>query len=236
MSLLHLESFPAQRAGWILSYFLDQVSGRASVANRRFVLVQLPEPLNSSDKDQETACEFCAENGLPPNIASLTKERLRRAAAKLRGEYPSIASDVGFRVFKLDSSNIREWNASHDHLNETLLENVEHLMSDRAEQDILCELLLKRGLDLCVPIETKSIADKEVYSVGAGTLIVCLADEIGRDVGEALALGIAQWHKELDPAGDTAVVFRDDAFADDVVKTNVAAILDQHGLKNVRSL
>lgn len=100
----------------------------------------------------------------------------------------------------------------------------------------MSELLLKRGLDLCVPIESKTIASKKVHPVGAGSLIACLEKKITRTDGEALALGIAKWHKELNPAGETAVVFRDDAFADDVVKTNVAAILEQHGLKNVRSL
>jgi adenine-specific DNA-methyltransferase len=113
---------------------------------------------------------------------------------------------------------------------------VENLRTDCNEQDILYELLLKRGLDLCVPIETKTIAGKTVYSVGAGSLIACLDTTITRADGEALAMGIAQWHKSLNPAGETVVIFRDDAFADDVVKTNVAAILEQHGLKNVRSL
>jgi adenine-specific DNA-methyltransferase len=97
-------------------------------------------------------------------------------------------------------------------------------------------LLLKRGLDLCVPVATKTLAGKSVHSVGAGSLIACLDKQITRDDGEALALGIAAWHKEINPAGETAVIFRDDAFSDDVVKTNVAAILEQHGLKNVRSL
>jgi len=101
---------------------------------------------------------------------------------------------------------------------------------------LLCELLLKRGLDLCVPIEAKLIAGKKAQSIGAGSLIACLDKQITRADAESLALGIAAWHKAINPAGETAVIFRDDAFADDVVKTNVAAILDQHGLKNVRSL
>ena len=66
--------------------------------------------------------------------------------------------------------------------------------------------------------------------------MVCLAQEItGGDV-ESLAQGIVDWHKELAPSGDSQLVFRDSAFADDVAKTNLAAILQQHGLSNVRSL
>jgi len=67
-------------------------------------------------------------------------------------------------------------------------------------------------------------------------LIVCLAPQIGREEVEPLALGIAEWHKALAPAGESTVVFRDGAFADDVAKTNLAAILQQYGLENVRSL
>jgi len=67
-------------------------------------------------------------------------------------------------------------------------------------------------------------------------LLVCLGTEIGSAEVEPLALGIAAWHKQLAPAGDTGVVFRDGAFADDVAKSNLTAILQQHGLEHVRSL
>ena len=97
-------------------------------------------------------------------------------------------------------------------------------------------MLLKLGLDLTVPIEEKAIAGKTVHSIGAGTLLVCLALQITREGVEPLALGIAAWHAALAPAGESTVVFRDSAFADDVAKTNLAAILQQHGLENVRSL
>jgi adenine-specific DNA-methyltransferase len=146
------------------------------------------------------------------------------------------AGDLGFRVFKLASSNIRAWDPNRDDLPKTLEESVEHLKTDRTEGDILFETLLKLGLDLTVPIEQKTIAAKTVHSIGGGTLVVGLAEKIGRDEIEPLAQGIAAWHKELAPAGDTTVVFRDSAFADDVAKTNLTAILQQHGLDTVRSL
>ncbi|MEI7879769.1 MAG: site-specific DNA-methyltransferase [bacterium] len=203
---------------------------------RRYILVQLPEPLDPENKDQKVAAEYCAKLKKPQNIAELTKERLRRAGKKIKKENHLFAGDLGFRVFKLDSSNILVWEPDRTKLAETLECSIEHLKTDRTETDILFELHLKLGLDLCVPIEEKTIAGKMVQSVGAGTLLVCLASKISRKDAEPLALGIVKWHKDLAPAGESTVVFRDSAFADDVAKTNVAAILEQHGLTNVRSL
>ena len=174
--------------------------------------------------------------GKPLTIAELTKERLRRAAKKIKAESPLFVGDLGFRVFKLYSTNIREWDPNRENLAASLEASVEHLKTDRTEQDILFELLLKLGLDLCVPIETKKITKHEVHSIGAGTLLVCLSSSIPQADVETLALGLVAWHKELKPAGETTVVFRDSAFADDVAKTNLAAILQQHGLITVRSL
>lgn len=113
---------------------------------------------------------------------------------------------------------------------------VGHLKRGRTDADILYEVLLKRGLDLCVPIETRAIAGKMVHAIGGGVLVTCLAEAIVASDVEALAGGIVEWHKALAPAGDTTCVFRDSAFADDVAKTNLAAILQQQGLQTVRSL
>lgn len=121
-------------------------------------------------------------------------------------------------------------------MTETLEESVEHIKAGRSEQDVLYEVLLKLGLELTVPIETRTITGKTVHSVGAGALLVCLAETIAANEVEPLALGMVAWHKALAPAVDTTVVFRDSAFADDVAKTNLTAILTQHGLENVRSL
>ena len=169
-------------------------------------------------------------------IADLAKERLRRSAAIVKEASPSSSADLGFRVFKLDSSNIEAWEPNREDLGGSLTDAIEHLKGDRTEQDILFELLLKLGLELTVPIESREIAGRMVYSVGAGTLFVCLAESVAQDAIEAIGLGIVTWHQELDPAGDSTVVFRDSAFADDVAKTNLTAILDQHGLSTVRSL
>lgn len=210
--------------------------------SRRYILVQLPEPLDPDNKDQKTAANFCDQLGKPRSIAELTKERLRRAAAKVKADNPLFAGDTGFRVFKLDHSNIRAWNPKPDNLEATLFDHQDHLLEGRSEADVLYELLLKLGLDLCVPIEKRSIEGLDVHAVGGGVLLACLAETITREQVEPLAQGIVAWHKELAPAGDTTCVFRDSAFqtvagaADDVAKTNLAAILEQHGIQNVRSL
>ncbi len=213
----------------------------ADGGTRRYVLVQLPEPLDPETAEQKTAAEFCDKLTRPRNIAELTKERLRRAAKKTREENPMFAGDLAFRVFKLASSNIRAWEPNREKLAESLEASIEHLKTDRTEQDILFELLLKLGLDLCVPIETRKVEagtkkSHVMHSIGGGSLLVCLSPAIPQTDVEPLALGLVAWHQELKPAGETTVVFRDSAFADDVAKTNVTAILQQNGLETVRSL
>jgi len=191
--------------------------------NRRFIYVQIPEPLPKPEERLKT-------------IFDIGVERLRSVSAQIMEGSLAFAGDLGYRVFKLDSSNIRAWEPDRDDLDQTLLDHAEHLREGRTEQDILYELLLKLGLDLCVPIQTRTIAGKTVHSIGGGVLLACLDSQITRDEVEPLAQGIVNWHETLAPAGDTTSVFRDSAFADDVAKTNLAAILSQHGLTNVRSL
>jgi adenine-specific DNA-methyltransferase len=241
-------SDPRAEAGELPSIILDFFAGSGTTGHavinqsmvdkipRRYILVQLPEAIDSSNRDQRTAAEFCDRHRKPCNIAELTKERLRRAAKIVKDEDPLFACDLGFRVFKLDSSNLSVWDPSRQDLPGRLLAAVEHIKPDRSEQDLLYELLLKRGLDLCVPIEQKVLAGKTVHSVGAGVLLVCLADHIAREEVEELAQGLVAWHQEQAPAGESTCIFRDSAFADDVAKTNLAAILEQHGLSQVRSL
>ena len=208
----------------------------ADKGNRRYILVQLPEPLDPLTKTQRVAAEFCDKIGKPRTIAELTKERLRRAAEKVQAENADFQGDFGFRVFKLAPSNIVVWEPEPTNLDGTLLANTEHLVPGRTEQDVLYELLLKLGLDLCVPIEKKEIAGKAVHSIGGGALIVCLADDLTKDSVETVANGIVAWWKELSPAVDTRVVFKDSGFADDVAKANMSAILSQNGILDVRSL
>ncbi|MDH5508837.1 MAG: site-specific DNA-methyltransferase [Nitrospinota bacterium] len=195
--------------------------------NLKFVMVQLPEPCDEKSE---------AFKGGYKTIADIGKERIRRVAAKIKEETPLYQGDLGFKVFKLDSSNIQTWNPDRDDLEQTLLDHADHLVEGRSEEDVLYELLLKRGVDLTVPIEQKEVSGKAVYSIGYGVLFTCLDTSISRDDVESLAQGIVAWHEELKPESDTQVVFRDSAFADDIAKTNMTAILEQNGIAHVRSL
>ncbi len=207
--------------------------------SRRFIAIQLPEPLVVPESEAKT-------------IFDLAKSRLRAVGTALANRDVSPIEtdtsdsdsatrsgedlDLGFRVFKLDTSNIRAWNPTPSNLEGALLSGLDHILPDRTAQDILYELLLKLGLDLCVSINTKTITGKIVHSVGAGTLFACLDESIAREEVEPLAAAIADWHDTLAPAADSTVVFRDSAFTDDVAKTNLVETLKQRGLGNVRSL
>ncbi|MBK1718112.1 site-specific DNA-methyltransferase [Thiocystis violacea] len=199
------------------------IQGVAESINRRFILVQLPE---STGLDEY------------PTIADVAKARLHAASAALTGNGPShqknmltFDSDLGFRVFKLSSSNIKPWDAEFDSMDQDLLESIDNIKSDRSEDDVLYELLLKYGLDLAIPTETRDIEGRKVTLIGAGALIVCLADNITLEV----VSGIAALKDELQPEV-MRVVFKDAGFANDVVKTNAAQILKQAGIDDVKSL
>ena len=205
-------------------------------SNRRFVLVQIPEPLDIEDKDQKLAAELCLALGRPLNLAEVTKERPRRSGAAVKAGNPMFSGDTGFRVFKLASTNIRAWDPNPADLATSLFENLEHLDQGRSDDDILYEVLLKLGLDLCVPVETRMVGSKRIFGIGGGVLLACLDAQITVADAEPLALGIVAWHQYLQTAGEVTCVFRDSAFADDVAKTNLAVILEQHGITKVRSL
>ncbi len=203
---------------------------------RRFICVQLPEPLEPTRKEQSGAAAYCDQLGVPRTVAELTKERLKRAGAKLKDVSPLIKSDLGFRTFKLDTSNIRSWKPNANDLKASLFDNLEHVEPERSDDDVLYEVLLKLGLDLCVPMEAQQIVGKTVHSIGGGALMTCLDAHIGVADAEGLALGMAQWREAQGTATETTAVFRDSAFENDVAKSNLAAILEQHGIKHVRSL
>ena len=203
---------------------------------RRFILVQLPETLDPSKKEQKAAFKFCSDSGVPSVVSEISKERIRKAIDAMHSEDVRDDIDLGFKVLKLSSSNIRIWNPDRTDIEESLLLHEDHLIEGRTEQDVLYELLLKRGVDLAVPIESREASDKKIYSIGYGVLFACLDDAISKEQVEEIAQSIIAWYGELAPSSDTHVFFRDSAFRDDVSKTNMAAILEQNGITHVRSL
>lgn len=229
--------------GIILDFFAGSCSSSHAViqqnsednGSRRFIAVQLPEPI-SEKKEYKAVHDFVNESGIKPLVSDLGRERIRRAANAIKQVGDCDNQDLGFKVFKLSSSNIQAWNPDHSDLEESLLSHQEHLIEGRSEQDVLYELLLKRGVDLAVPIENREVAGKTISSIGYGVLFACLDESISKDQVEEIGQGIVEWHRELAPSSDTHVFFRDSAFSDDVSKTNMAAILEQNGINHVRSL
>lgn len=193
----------------------------ADSGSRRYIAVQLPEKID--DEKYYT-------------ISELTKERLRRAGKKVREDNPEWKGDVGFRVFKLDTSNIRPWEATAETLSEQLDAYVSPILEGRSEEDLLTELMLKRGIDLSVNVEVRQFDGLTVSCVDGGKLFTCFAKQIPASSVEELTKGIIDWHKSLKAGKDTVCYFLDDAFENNVAKTNLCAILEQHGLTNLHSL
>ncbi|KTH36439.1 site-specific DNA-methyltransferase [Klebsiella aerogenes] len=204
--------------------------------DRKFILVQLPETLSKSNKEDLSAIYFCEELDKPLYLSELTKERLRRAGNKVKAINPDWNGDTGFRVFKLDTSNIRPWEARAETLSEQLDAYVSPILDGRSEEDLLTELMLKRGIDLSVNIETRQFDRLTVSCVDGGKLFTCFAKQIPASSVEELTKGIIDWHKSLKAGKDTVCYFLDDAFENNVAKTNLCAILEQHGLTNLHSL
>jgi adenine-specific DNA-methyltransferase len=233
---------------------LDFFSGSATTAhavmqlnaedggNRKYIMIQLPE---ATPEDSE------AKKAGYKTIAEIGKERIRRAGKKIVEELKAKHAkegglfteekkklDIGFKVFKLDSSNINTWDSSPSNLEGALYNSVQNIKSDRTEHDLLYEILLKYGIDLVQPINEHVLVGKKVYEMGAGALIVCMADHIKPETAEA----IAQLWKEVKPTAidesaktaiNCRVVFKDNGFDDNNDKTNVLQILKQLGIDNV---
>ena len=203
---------------------------------RRYMLVQLPESLDPNNKEQHLAARFLDTEKKPRNIAELTKAYLRRTAGNIRKASPMFTGDLGFRVFKLDSTNILEWDPEHDDLETSLQLSVENFKVDRSASDVLFELLIRRGLDLCTPIEEQSASGKRFYSLGGGVLIVCLDVSITASDTATLGSAIVACHERHATAGAVTCIFRDNAFVDDIAKINLTTFLRHRGIASVRSI
>lgn len=187
--------------------------------NANFVLVQLPEELSPNNDEQKAAYDFCIKNGLLPNICSLAKERIRRAGKKiLEGEcHENWNKDVGFRVMKIDSSNMAEVYYTPDGVKQVdLLAAVDNIKPDRKPEDLLFQVLLDWGVDLSLPITRQTIQGKTVFFVDGNALAACFDNGITEDLVKELASG-----------NPLRVVFRDNGFVSDSVKINAGQIFRQ---------
>jgi adenine-specific DNA-methyltransferase len=195
---------------------------------RRFICVQMPEPTPKESEAYKAGYK---------TISEISRERIRRAGDKIKLTIKedlytkqSNRIDIGFRSFKLDSSNINAWDGSVQKFDMNLLSAAENIKPDRTEEDVLYEILLKSGLDLAQPIEEKKIAGKKVFNIGVGALFICLANNLTTDVAE----GIGKWKQELEPS-TCRVIFKDTGF-NDVEKTNSIQILKRYGINEVNTI
>lgn len=229
-------------AGSASTFHAVQLLNKDQGSSCRVILAQLPEDLHEmakvatglSKKVIQNAITYLTSHNLPANLCEIAKQRIRLLG--MQNESLAGMEDKGFKTFKLSTSNIKMWNPDHTDLESTLLSHEEHLIEKRTEQDILYELLLKRGIDLTTPIEKREVSGKNLYSIGYGALFACLDESISRHQVEEIAQAIINWYKELAPASETHIFFRDSAFNDDISKTNMVAILEQNGINHVRSL
>lgn len=194
--------------------------------NRKFIMVQLPEATDEKSEAYKAGYK---------NICEIGKERIRRAGEKIKEKYKDKENienlDIGFKVLKLDTSNIRKWQPDYDNLEQSLFDYVDNYMEGRTELDVVYEIMLKYGLELTYPVDEFTIAQKKVYSIGFGMLMICLDDEITTDV----AKGILEKIKELAPES-TRVVFKDNGLNSDSNKTNIKEILKCGGIEEFITL
>lgn len=251
------------------SIILDFFSGSATTAhavmelnkedggNRQFIMVQLPEPCGEDSEAFKAGYK---------NICEIGKERIRRVIKKIDAEYAESEKstqgeldlgapakqkpDLGFKVFKLDTSNFIPWDSNPDNLSEESLQrSLSNIKLDRSQQDLLYELFLKLGVTLNTPYQKVELAGKYMYDIGYGSIYACLDDDLDMDFCKAMiAYHDAQFPKEhaQDKKEErelekyrletTTFIFRDSSFADDNIKTNILQTLRQMGLTNIRAI
>ena len=219
------------------SIILDFFSGSATTAhavmqlnaedsgNRRFILVQLPELCDEKSEAYKAGYK---------NICEIGKERIRRAGKKILEEHAQVTMaedkqplDVGFRVFKLDTSNLKTWDATPiedeqlDLLYQRMNTMIHRVKPERTDLDMIYEIMLKLGVPLTYSVTPFSINNKTVYGVGDDCLLlVCLAENVQPEDVEQMT--------EYAPA---KIIISRDSFADDTSMANAYYILRDHGIE-----
>ena len=216
---------------------LDFFSGSATTAhavmqlnaedggNRRFILVQLPELCDEKSEAYKAGYT---------NICEIGKERIRRAGKKILEEHTQVTMeedkqplDVGFRVFKLDTSNLKTWDATPiedeqlDLLYQRMNSMIHRVKPERTDLDMIYEIMLKLGVPLTYSVTPFTVNNKTVYGVGDDyLLLVCLAEDVQPEDVEQMT--------EYAPA---KIIISRDSFADDTAMANAYYILRDHGIE-----
>ena len=173
--------------------------------SRKFIMVQMPELTDDGSAALKAGYK---------TIADIGKERIRRAGRLISNENQSV--DIGFRVLKVDTSNMSDVFYAPDSLDKANLNLfVDNIKPDRTPEDLLFQVMLDWGVDLALPISKQAIQGKEVFFVDGNALVACFDAHSGIDEG---------FVKELAKHQPLRVVFRDAGFKDSAVKINVEQI------------
>jgi adenine-specific DNA-methyltransferase len=180
--------------------------------NRKYIMVQLPE---STKEDSEAY-----KDGYK-NLCEIGKERIRRAGEKIKEENKNTENlDTGFKVFKLDSSNIKPWNPDFKDIEKDIKMFEDNIVEGRNGLDIVYEIMIKYGINLTYKVEEHEVLGKKIYSIGMGMLLICLEKNITKEIADK----IIKLKKELKPE-TMKVVFRDNGFKSDSDKINIKETL-----------
>ena len=199
------------------SIILDFFSGSATTAHavmqlnaedggkRKFIMVQLPEVCDEKSEAYKAGYK---------NICEIGKERIRRAGKKIKEETGKQDLDIGFRVLKLDESNMKDVYYAPSDYNQSMLDKMtSNIKEDRTPEDLLYACMLEWGLELSLPHETKAINGYNIHIVNGGDLIACFDNRISEEAIKQIA--------DMKPL---RVVFRDSSFATDSARINVDEI------------
>lgn len=192
---------------------------------RKFIMVQLPEVINEKSEAYENGYRTISEIGQKRII--LAGEELKKEFKKeIEENYNDINEfDIGFKVFSLDSSNIREWNVDFENLENELDLYDTPFIEGRSELDVVYEIMLKYGLELTYPINTFEVDGKNVYDIAFGNLFICLAKNISTNIPKAIIAKRDEYGTET-----SSVVFSDAGFAgNDSEKLNCIELLKDAG-------
>lgn len=216
---------PVELIGYLISIvnltedaiIMDFFSGSATTAHavmqlnaedgghRKFIMVQLPEPCDEKSEAYKSGYK---------NICEIGKERIRRAGDKIRAEHPDADLDIGFRVFQVDSSNMKDVYYHPEELTQlTIGETVSNIKDDRTDLDLLYACLLDWGVEISLPHTAETVDGCTVHNVDNGALMACFNEHVPASVVEHMA--------KQQPL---RAVFRDSAFASDADKINVTEI------------
>jgi adenine-specific DNA-methyltransferase len=225
----HLLEGASGKDGIVLDFFAGSATTAQAVFQinaedfgmRKFICVQLPEQVDSKNDAYKAGFR---------TIADISKERIRRAAKKVREDTPLFTGDLGFKVFKLTQSNFKVWDSSlekdQNGVQAALDLHVDHISPKAKQEGLLYEILLKAGFELSTPLKETKIEGKSVFSIAEGELLICLEKNLTHQLIKAIA--------EESPS---RVILLDEGFQNnDQLKTNAVQIMKSKNVLNFRTV